>query len=116
MKELSIGVASIPTTKTTIYTVPANYYAKWNLLYAHNSTSSAKNFTAYWYDKTANAEVAIVENFPLPAKDYLKFDGGAYIVLEEGDEIRILIEAGASASCVVTLELTQKSATKVGVL
>lgn len=115
MKELSIGVASIPTTKTTIYTVPANHYAKWNLLYAHNSTASAKNFTAYWYDKTANAEIAIVEGYPLPSKEYLKFDGGAYIVLEEGDEVRILIESGAVASCVITMELVQKNATKVGV-
>lgn len=111
MKPFSVGVNLTPATKTLLYTIPSNYYGKWNLLYAHNSTSSAKAFSAWWYDKSTNTEIAIVDGYPLPAKEYLKFDGGAYVVLEEGDEIRVQVEAGASASCLITVELHQKNAT-----
>lgn len=114
MKDISVGVPAVAVTKTTIYTVPANYYAKWNLLYAHNTTSSAKWLTAIWYDKSANAEVKLIEEYPLPAKDYLKIDGGASVILEEGDEIRLQAEA-TTTSCIVTLEIFQKSTTKIGV-
>jgi hypothetical protein len=115
MKEISVGKNLVANTKTLMYTVPDNHYAKWNLLYAHNATASAKNFSGWWYNKAANTEVAIVDNYPLPAKEYLKFDGGAYVVLEEGDEIRVQVETGATASCIVTLELVQKNATRLGV-
>lgn len=113
MKEISIGIASVSTTKTTVYTVPANYYAKWNLIYAHNTTSSAKWFTAIWYDKSADSEIKVAEQYPVPAKEYLKIDGGAYVVLEEGDEIRIQGEA-TTLSCILTFELVQKNATRLG--
>jgi hypothetical protein len=111
MKPFSVGKNLVANTKTTLYTIPAGYYAKWNLLYAHNSTASAKNFSAWWYDSSTTTEVAIVDAYPLPSKEYLKFDGGAYVVLEEGDEIRVLAETGATASCLITLELVQKNAT-----
>lgn len=115
MKEISVGKNLVANTKTTMYTVPDNHYGKWNLLYAHNATASAKAFSGWWYDKSENIEVAIVDAYPLPSKEYLRFDGGAYVVLEEGDEIRVLAETGATASCIVTLELVQKNATRLGV-
>ena len=115
MKEISVGKNLVANTKTLMYTVPDNHYAKWNLLYAGNGTSSAKNFSAWWYNKVADTEVGIVVDYPLDAKGYLKFDGGAYVVLEEGDEIRVKAETGATASCIVTLELVQKNATRLGV-
>lgn len=111
MKPFSVGANLVANTKTTLYTVPSTYYAKWNLLYAHNSTASAKNFSAWWYDKSTNTEVAIVSDYPLDAKAYLKFDGGAYVTLEEGDEIRVKSETGSTASCIITLELHQKNVT-----
>lgn len=111
MKPFSVGANLVANTKTTLYTIPQGYYGKWNLLYAHNSTASAKNFSAWWYDKSADTEVAVVDGYPLPSKEYLKFDGGAYVVLEEGDEIRVKVETGATASCIITLELIQKNAT-----
>jgi hypothetical protein len=114
MKEVSIGVPAVATTKTTVYTVPANHYAKWNLVFASNTTSSAKWFSAIWYDKSADAEISVANQFPIPAKEYLRIDGGAYVVLEEGDEIRIQAEA-TTVTCILTFELVQKNATKVGV-
>lgn len=113
MKEISVGKNLVAATKTTMYVIPNRHYAKWNLLYAHNATASAKSFSAWWYDKSENVEIPIVDGYPLPAKEYLKFDGGAYVVLEEGDEIRVQVESGAAASCIVTLELEHKQATRM---
>lgn len=111
MRAVSVGVVLTPNTKTTLYTVPTKHIGAWNLLYAHNGTASAKNFSAWWYDKSENTEIPIVYNFPLAATDYLKFDGGAYVALDEGDEIRVQIETGATnASCIVTIELQPKLA------
>lgn len=111
MKPFSVGKNLVANTKTLMYTIPSNYYAKWNLLYAHNATTSAKKFSAWWYDKSSDTEIPIIDNYPLPASEYLKFDGGAYVVLEEGDEIRVKSETGAVTSCLITVELEQKNAT-----
>lgn len=106
----SVGVNLVPNTKTTLFTVPTRTSAKWNLLYAYNGTSSAKNYTAWWYDASENVEIPIVYNYPLAASNYLRFDGGAYVVLDEGDEIRVQIETGAAnATTIVTVELDQRS-------
>ena len=106
MRQFSVGAVLTPNVKTTLYTVPTKHIVEWTLLYAHNGTSSAKNFSAWWYDSHQNLEIPVVFDYPLSANDYLKFDGGAYILLEEGDEIRVQIETGATnASAIVTLEL-----------
>jgi hypothetical protein len=39
----------------------------------------------------------------------LKFDGGAYVVLEEGDEIRVESEAASSMSTINTFEVIRKA-------
>jgi hypothetical protein len=48
--------------------------------------------------------------YPLAAKTFLKFDGGAYVTLEEGDEVRVEVETGATASVLCTFELEATSA------
>lgn len=110
MRPVSNGKNLVANTKTTMFVVPARNIAKWNLLWAINNTASPKHFTAWWYDKSNNIEISIVNEYPLAAKTYLRFDGGAYVVLEEGDEIRVQTETGATASCLVTLELEPTSA------
>ena len=43
------------------------------------------------------------------AKAFLKFDGSD-VVLDEGDEIRVWIETGATQpGCIITVELDQRS-------
>lgn len=106
----SVGANLTPNTTTTMFVVPTRMIAKWNLLYAFNGTSSSKNFRAWWYDKSENLEIPIVYDYPLAAKVFLKFDGGSYVVLDEGDEIRVWIESGATnATAIVTMELEQRS-------
>jgi hypothetical protein len=38
------------------------------------------------------------------SKNYLQFDGNAYIVLEEGDKIKITTESGSTFSFIATFE------------
>ena len=105
----SVGLVLTPNTVTTMFTVPARNIAKWSLLYAYNGTASAKNFRAWWYDSSTNTEIPIVYDYPLAAKAFLKFDG-ADVVLDEGDEIRVWIETGATQpGCIITVELDQRS-------
>jgi hypothetical protein len=105
----SVGIALAADTAVTMFTVPTRNIAKWTLLYAYNGTTSAKNFRAIWYDKSANVEIPIVYDIPLGAKTSLKFDG-SYVALDEGDEIRVFIESGAvNAGVIITLELEQRS-------
>lgn len=109
MRAHSVGKNLTANTKTTMFTIPTKYIGAWMLLYAYNGTSSAKHFTAWWYDKSENVEIPIIYNYDLTAKTYLRLDGEAYVLLDEGDEIRVQIETGATNStCVVTLELEPK--------
>ena len=107
MRPVSVGKNLVANTLTTMATVPTKHDAKWILLHAYNGTASAKNFDVFWYDKSQNTSVEIITAYPLASKTYLQFGGdGKYIVLEEGDEIRVKIESGATnAICAVTLEL-----------
>lgn len=109
MRPLSVGKNLVANTKTTMFTVPSRQIAKWTLLWAINNTASAKDFTAWWYDKSTDTEISIVSAYPLAAKTFLRFDGGAYVTLEEGDEVRVQIEAGATASCLCTFELEENT-------
>ena len=109
MRSLSVGKNLTANTKTTVFTVPTRQIAKWSLLWATNNTASAKNFTAWWYDKSEDTEVAIVLDYPLAAKTFLKFDGGAYVTLEEGDEVRLQSETGSNVSVICTFELEATS-------
>ena len=105
----SVGKVLTPNTNTIMFTVPTRNIARWSLLYAYNGTASAKNFRAWWYDSSANVEIPIVYDYPLAAKEFLKFDGSD-VILDEGDEIRVFIESGATQpGCVITVELEQRS-------
>jgi len=102
-----ISVAATPTaaTLTTVYTVPTGYYALFNLMYLHNTTGSTKSITAQWYDLSATTSYDILSSYNMSSKEYLKFDGGAYIVMEEGDQFRVTTEAGSTFSVLGTFEL-----------
>lgn len=111
MRAVSVGKNLVANTKTTMYTIPTKHIGAWYLLYANNGTASAKHFTAWWYDKSENVEIPVIYEYNLAAKEYLRLDGQAYILLEEGDEIRVRIETGATnATCIVTIQLEPKLA------
>jgi hypothetical protein len=106
MRQFTVCQNLTPNVKTTMYTVPTKHIAEMTLLLAHNGTSSSKHFTAYFYDSSTTTEIPIFYEYNLASKTYLRFDGNAYILFEEGDELRVIIETGATnSSCIATFEL-----------
>lgn len=108
MREQSVGLNLVADTLTTVYTVPTGYYAKWNLMYVFNGTGSTKTFTAYWHDASANIDIYVLNANSVSSKEYVRMDGGAYIVLEEGDKVYMSSEAGSTFSTICTFELEKK--------
>lgn len=106
-RPVSVGVNLTAATATTIYTVPLGYFAKWNLMYIFNNSGSTKSVTAYWRDSSASANI-YVHNGTIAAGSYVRMDGGAYVVLEEGDTVVMQDEAGSSFSTICTFELFKK--------
>jgi len=105
----SVGKDLVANTKTTMFTVPTRNMAKWLLLFTSNHSTSSKWFSCWWYDKSENIEIEVLFEYGLTAKEYIRIDGTAYITLDEGDEIRVQSETGSVCSCIITVELDQRS-------
>ena len=109
-RKISVGKTKATAAKETIYTVPTKQTALWNLLYVANVGANNKTATVYWYDKSTDAEFAIVnKTFNTGAVE--QWNGGAYVVLEEGDEIRAVIQDDQTTfTFIVSVELDPKIA------
>jgi hypothetical protein len=105
VRPVSVGLNPTANTLTTVYTVPTGYYAKFTVMYIHNTGGSTKHITVQWYDASAATTLDILTNYDFTAKTYLQFDGNAYIVLEEGDRIQITTQAASSFSFIATFEV-----------
>lgn len=111
MSSVSIGGALTAGIKTTVFTAPDRKEIKWILLFISNHTGSNKAVSAWWYDKSSNTEIAVIDGYNLDAKKYIQFGGaGVYVVLEGGDEIRVQTESGSSMTYIITFEVAGKSA------
>jgi hypothetical protein len=109
MRQVSVGNNLTAAVKTTVYTVPTGYYALWNLCYVINHTGNNKTVNVFWYDKSTNVEIKVLDNYLLSPTQFVKFNEGAYVVLEEGDEIRVTAEASSSMSTINTFEVIRKA-------
>jgi hypothetical protein len=104
MRALSVGVSPTAAIDTTVYTCPTGYYAKFTVMYIHNTGGSTKHITVQWFDSSANTTLDILTQYNFTSKSYLQFDGNAYIVLEEGDKIKITTESASTFSFIATFE------------
>jgi hypothetical protein len=113
-RKISVGGELTASTKTTVFTVPTKNTAQWSLLFLSNHTGNNKWVSAWWYDVSANTEIRIIDATNVDAKKYIQFGGGdgVYVVLEEGDEIRLQSESGSAFSYVATMEISPKQATQ----
>lgn len=107
-RPVTVGLNLSAGVLTTVYTVPAGYYAKWNLMYVFNGSGSTKTFTAYWHDASASADIYVLNANSVSSKEYVRMDGGAYVVMEEGDKVYMQSEAGSTFSTICTFELIKK--------
>lgn len=108
MRSITAGTNLTAATPTVIYTVPTGYYAKWNLLYVLNGSGSTKYITVTWHDKSANADINVLYQYSVNSKEFLKIDGGAYMVMEEGDYVTVTSEAGSTFTTIATFEQIKK--------
>ena len=104
MRALSVGVSPTAAVDTTVYTCPTGYYAKFTVMYIHNTGGSTKHITVQWFDASANSTLDILTNYDFSTKEYLQFDGNAYIVFEEGDKLKITTQSGSTFSFIATFE------------
>jgi len=104
MRALSVGVSPTAAVDTTVYTCPKGYYAKFTVMYIHNTGGSTKHITVQWYDASANTTLDILTQYDFSSKQYLQFDGNAYIVLEEDDKIKITTQSASTFSFIATFE------------
>lgn len=107
-RSYSVGAILNTVTKTTVYTVPTGYYSKWNLCYVVNHTGNNKAIDVIWYDASTNTEYYILDGYVLSPTGFIKFDGGAYVVLEEGDQIRAQADLDATFHMINTFEQIRK--------
>ena len=104
MRALSVGISPTAAVDTTVYTCPTGYYARFTVMYIHNTGGSTKHITVQWFDASANSTLDILTNYDFTSKNYLQFDGNAYIVLEEGDKIKITTQSASTFSFIATFE------------
>jgi hypothetical protein len=105
MRPVSVGVSPTAAVLTTVFTVPTAYYAKFTVMYIHNTGGSTKHITVAWYDASTATSYDILTTYDFTSKAYLQFDGNAYMVLEEGDKIQITTQAGSTFSFIATFEV-----------
>ena len=104
MRALSVGVSPTAAVDTTVYTCPTGYYAKFTVMYIHNTGGSTKHITVQWFDASANTTLDILTQYDFTSKNYLQFDGNAYIVFEEGDKLKITTQSESTFSFIATFE------------
>jgi hypothetical protein len=103
MRYISVGINPTGGATTTVYTVPTGYYALFNLLYVHNTGANNKYLTVQWYDSSANTTIDILTQVPYTSKAYTQFDG-AYVVMKEGDQLRVTPESTSAFAIIATFE------------
>jgi hypothetical protein len=103
MRPISVGINPTAGTTTTVYTVPTGYYALFNLLYVHNTGANNKFLTVQWYDASANTSIDILTQVPYTSKQYTQFSN-AYVVFEEGDQLRVTPESTSAFAIIATFE------------
>jgi len=104
MRALSVGVSPTAAVNTTVYTCPRGYYSKFTVMYIHNTGGSTKSITVQWFDASSSTTLDILTALDFTTKEYLQFDGNAYIVFEEGDKLKITTQSASTFSFIATFE------------
>jgi hypothetical protein len=106
MRELTVFRNLTAGSSNTIYTVPKGCKAIATLLFLANSGGSTKAISAAVHDVSEASTVPIVGAKSLGAGEALQFNQGR-MVLDEYDYVTATPEAGATMSCIFTMEILQ---------
>ena len=103
--KVSIGTNLTAGGSDLVFTCPPGYSAEWVLFYCINNTASSKAITCKWYDASKDEDFYIFQDYPLSAKNFIMFDSGAWVRLNEGDIVTVSAEAGAAAHSICSFIL-----------
>ena len=105
----SVGKVIQPETLTELFKVPAGYKAEVSTLFASNHTGNNKFITLYWqHAHDINHKIYIVTAYVINANNYLKFSDS--MVMQSGDSIQVLTEAGSDMSVIASFDLRKEQA------
>jgi hypothetical protein len=105
----SVGKVIQPATLTELFKVPAGYKAEVSTLFASNHTGNNKFITLYWqHAHDINHKIYIVTAYVINANNYLKFSDS--MVMQSGDSIQVLTEAGSDMSVIASFDLRKEQA------
>ena len=105
----SVGKVIQPATLTELFKVPAGYKAEVSTLFASNHTGNNKFITLYWqHAHDINHKIYIVTAYVINANNYLKFSDS--MVMQSGDSIQVLTEAGSEMSVITSFDLRKEQA------
>lgn len=108
----SIGKNLVAGVSNTVVTVPLGYEARVTKIFVTNNTGSTKSFSAYWNDD--GTDIAFALDKTLNSKEFLQYGGefGDFIILDEGDFIKITPDAGSTFVVIVSFILLKHDAIK----
>jgi hypothetical protein len=105
----SVGKVIQPETLTELFKVPAGYKAEVSTLFASNHTGNNKFITLYWqHAHDINHKIYIVTAYVINANNYLQFSDS--MVMQSGDSIQVLTEAGSEMSVIASFDLRKEQA------
>ena len=105
----TVGKVIQPDTLTELFKVPAGYKAEVSTLFASNHTGNNKFITLYWqHAHDINHKIYIVTAYVINANNYLKFSDS--MVMQSGDSIQVLTEAGSDMSVIASFDLKKEQA------
>ena len=113
MRELTEFKNLTAGASNTIYTVPKGCKAVATLLFLANSGGTTKAISAAVHDVSKSTVVPIVGAKSLGAGEALQFNQGR-MVLDEYDYVTATPEAGATMSCIFTVEIHQSTSYQNG--
>jgi hypothetical protein len=106
----SVGKVIAPATLTELFKVPAGYKAEVSTLFASNHQGNNKFITLYWqHAHDITHKIYIVTSFVINANDYLEFSKS--MVMQSGDSIQVLTEAGSEMSVIASFDLRKEAQT-----
>lgn len=110
MRPHSVGKNLTANTLTTMFTVPTRNIAIAHDILMTNRGTGNQHISVYWYDASENITVEIVHQRSVAAKTSTTIDTDFSFVMDEGDELRTISEAGSTMTVVASFDIEQRSA------
>lgn len=106
----SVGKVIPAATLTELFKVPAGYKAEVSTLFASNHQGNNKTITLYWqHAHDITHKIYIVFDYVINANNYLQFSDS--MVIQSGDSIQVLTEAGSEMSVIASFDLRKEAQT-----